>query len=190
MIEEISQKTNLTNFIKSDIENKINFCLTETNEAENKKFRDLWKKNTEKNGINQYESIMIWTDLLKDHRITHNKAEIKTICPACREIATIIEKIDLSVVKFSIEENTSIKKLQNIAPNHVNLTCKCGNNKFPDKTIFKWIQLPQLIIIQTDLNKDPKRHENTRMLNSDTNIFNPNRIPMLNQGQRIYMMEK
>ena len=59
MMEEVSKKINITNFIKSDIENKINFCLTETNESINKRFRDLWKKNTEKNEINQYESIMI-----------------------------------------------------------------------------------------------------------------------------------
>ena len=97
------------------------------------------EKNIEKNGINQYESIMIWTDLLKNHNITHNKAEIKTICPECREIVVKIANIDLSIVKFSIEEDTSIKKLQNIAPNHVNLTCKCGNYKFSNKTIFRRI---------------------------------------------------
>ena len=55
------------------------------------------EKNTEKNGINQYESIMIWTDLLKNHNITHNKAEIKTICPECREIVVKIANIDLSI---------------------------------------------------------------------------------------------
>ena len=113
---------------------------------------------------------MIWTDLLKHHNITYNKAEIKTIYPECREIVAKITNIDLNIVKFSIEEDTSIKKLQNIAPNHVNMTCKCGNNKFSNKTIFRWIVLPQLIIVQTDLNKDPKKHDNKRILKSDSNI--------------------
>ena len=94
MMEKVFKKINITNFIKSDIENKINFCLTKTNESINKSFRNLWKKNTEKNGINQYETIMIWTDLLKDHSITYNKAEIKTICPVCREIVAIVTNID------------------------------------------------------------------------------------------------
>ena len=48
MMEEVSRRINFINFIKSDIEKKINFCLTKTNESVNKSFRDSWKKNTEK----------------------------------------------------------------------------------------------------------------------------------------------
>ena len=120
MMEEVSRKINITNFIKSDIEKKINFCLTKTNESVNKSFRNLWKKNTEKNKINQYESIIIWTDLLKNHNITYNKAEIKSICPECSEIVAKITNIDLRIVKFSIEEDTSIKK----TPKHSSKSCK------------------------------------------------------------------
>ena len=133
---------------------------------------------------------MILIDLLKDHNITYNKAEIKSICPKCREIVAKITNINLSIVKFFIEEDKRIKKLQNIAPNHVNLTCKCGNKKFLDKTIFRWIELLKLIIVQTDLNKDPKKHENTRMLNSDSNIYNPNRISEMTEKLKSIYNEK
>ena len=59
-----------------------------------------------------------------------------------------------------------------------------------DKTIFRWIDLPQLIIVQTDLNIDPKKHENTRMLNSDSNIYNPNRISKINEKSKSIYNEK
>ena len=55
-----------------------------------------------------------------------------------------------------MDELSSVKKLENISPNHMNLTCKCGNKSFADKTIIRWITIPQLIIVQTDLNKDKK----------------------------------
>ena len=86
--------------------------------------------------------------------------------------------------------NYQVKKLENISPNHVNLTCKCGYKKFADKTIIRWITIPQLIIVQTDLNKDKKKHENNRKINSDTNIFDPNRIPKLKDELKNIYVEK
>ena len=98
--------------------------------------------------------------------------------------------VDLSIVRFNMDELSSVKKLENIFPNHVNLTCKCGNKTFADKTIIRWITIPQLIIVQTDLNKDKKKHEINRKINSDTNIFDPNRIPKLKDELKNIYVEK
>ena len=86
MMKEVSRKTSIFNFINTEIEVKIKECLTKFNQSKNKLLRDNWKKNTEKNGTKQHKSIMIWTDLLKNHRITHNKIEVKTIYLIYRDI--------------------------------------------------------------------------------------------------------
>ena len=112
------------------MENKIKICLNEIDPHINQDNRIKWKRNIEKNGIDQMESIMIWTDLLTDHQLTQNIAKIKAKCLICKDHSTIKTKVDLSLIKFSINKETSVKKILNIYPNHVNLLCKCGSRSF------------------------------------------------------------
>ena len=80
------------------------------------------------------ESIMIWTDLLTNHQITQNIAEIKAKCLICKDHTTIRTKVDLNLIKFSINKETSVKKISNIYLNHVNLLYKCGSSFFEQLT--------------------------------------------------------
>jgi ribonuclease HI len=190
LMEEVSRNTDIFTFCTTEVENKIKFCLNEIDPNINQDNRIKWKRNIEKNGIDQMESIMIWTDLLVDHQITQNLAEIKAKCLICKDHSTSRTKVDLSLIKFSINNETSVKKISNIYPNHVNLVCKCGSSSFEQLTEVKWIEHPKIIIVQTDLNINEFIHLKKSKLNSENNIFDSNRLKNMNENMKLLYQEE
>ena len=190
LMEEVSRNTDIFTFCTTEVENKIKFCLNEIDPNINQDNRLKWKRNIEKNGIDQMEIIMIWTDLLVDHQITQNLAEIKAKCLICKDHSTSRTKVDLSLIKFSINNETSVKKISNIYPNHVNLVCKCGSSSFEQLTEVKWIEHPKIIIVQTDLNINEFIHLKKSKLNSENNIFDSNRLKNMNENMKLLYQEE
>ena len=172
------------------MENKIKIYLNEIDPHINQDNRIKWKRNIEKNGIDQMESIMIWTDLLTDHQVTQNIAEIKAKCLICKDYSTIKKKVDLSLIKFSINKETSVKKISNIYPNHINLLCKCGSIYFEQLTEVKWIEHPKMIIVQTDLNINEFIQLKKSKLNSENNIFDLDRLKNMNENMKLLYQEE
>ena len=133
---------------------------------------------------------MIWTDLLTDHQVTQNIAEIKAKCLICKYHSTIRTKVDLCLIKFFINKETSVKKISNIYPNHVNLLCKCGSSSFEQLTEVKWIEHPKMIIVKTDLNINEFIHLKKSKLNSENNIFDLDRLKNMNENMKLLYQEE